>query len=148
MQNNSLTIYVDIGEDFSAYLYWRNQYGEPIEFDRPIACHVVDSLGQVVIDLEPYPADGMEQITTDDGGLESIPYDETKYPLIKPFEADGVFRITIPSAYTSKLVPGSYGFDMFASAKSNGRPFKAQKMKVVEGSIVARPRITKMEEAV
>lgn len=133
IQDQTLVVYVDQGEDFNAQIYWRDQYGSAITYTDPVAATVIDSMGSKVLQFQT--------VTTAD-------LDVANSAVIYTTPEHGLFQFSIPASITRTIPAGSYSFDLFANAIAPGVPYESmqQYKKVVTGSMVVMSRITKIEE--
>lgn len=124
--DETLEIHVDIGEDWVGQLFWLDEYGDAIPATDPVLLDVKDGNGQIVFRF----ATGANPATD---------------PAIVVAGYTGFFQMSIPSAWTVKLVPGRYVFDLWAAVADSAAPFAHQQQKVCEGVVVAHSRVTRLE---
>lgn len=123
-QRDVVEINVDIGEDFSAQLYWVDDLDNALPIVAPCRMDVKDSEGTLVL-----------QFATDND-----PETESTITL----GAQGYMQLTSPKAVTATLTQGAYAADLFATITGTG-VFPTQQVKVFSGYVIAYPRTTVME---
>jgi len=127
--NEILEIEIVIGEDFAAQIFWTSEYGEPIPVSDPVLMDVKDANGQIALRFN------------------SVTAPETT-ARIDVAGYVGFFQLTAPREVTATLVPGRYAFDLFAAVADGNGPFANRQVKrVVDGYVLAVPRVTIMETA-
>jgi hypothetical protein len=129
---DELVLSMVAGEDYSAQLFWTDEYGGPIPVTDPVLLDVKDANGQLALRFT----------NTDVTGL-----DPAANPSLVISGYVGYFQITCPSAITRTLVPGRYQFDLFAAIADSAPPFDHQIRQVLSGWVDIASRVTQVEAA-
>jgi hypothetical protein len=128
--SDTIEIWIDIGEDFAAQIYWTDSNGNAIPITSPARLEVRDSLGNRVLQFD----------AANSGSA------ATKAAILIT-GSEGLLQLSCPKALTKTLEPGRYLFDLFATNNSGFSPFPTQEVKVADGWVVAQGRTTVMEGA-